>query len=95
VTQDEALFRFRLRVFAVAEELGNVRAACRMFGVHPSMFYRWRGHVLTEETARCPSSFDMHGPNDAIECGDDDYWRHLVHDTCGCVGMLLAGRVWR
>jgi transposase InsO family protein len=46
VTHDDALFRFRLRVFAVAEELGNVRAACRMFGVHPSTFYRWRGQVL-------------------------------------------------
>ena len=27
VTQDDALYRFRLRVLALAEELGNVRAA--------------------------------------------------------------------
>jgi len=29
VTDDDALFRFRVRVFAVAEELGKARAACR------------------------------------------------------------------
>ena len=27
-------------------ELGNVRAACRIFGVHHSTYYRWRGPVL-------------------------------------------------
>ena len=27
-------------------ELGNVRAACRIFGIHPSTYYRWRGPVL-------------------------------------------------
>jgi transposase InsO family protein len=42
VTNDDALYRYRLRVLAVARELGNVRAACRMFGVHPSTFYRWK-----------------------------------------------------
>ena len=34
--------RFRLGVFALAKELGNVRAACRMMGIHHSTFYRWR-----------------------------------------------------
>jgi hypothetical protein len=29
LTADDALFRFRPRVFALAEELGNVRLACR------------------------------------------------------------------
>jgi transposase InsO family protein len=42
VTNDDALYRFRLRVLAAAHELGNVRAACRMFGVHHSTFYRWK-----------------------------------------------------
>ncbi len=41
MTTDDALFRFRLRVFALAEEVG-VRAACRTFGIHPSTYYRWR-----------------------------------------------------
>lgn len=46
MTDDDALFRFRQRVFALAEELGSVRAACRAMGIHPSTFYRWRRQVL-------------------------------------------------
>jgi len=42
VTNGDALFRYRLRVMATAAELGNVRAACRMFGIHHSTFYRWK-----------------------------------------------------
>jgi transposase len=42
VTQDDLLYRFRLRVFAIAAELGNVRAACRAMGIHPSTYYRWK-----------------------------------------------------
>jgi transposase-like protein len=42
VTQDDLLYRFRLRVFAMAQELGNVRAACRAMGIHPSTHYRWK-----------------------------------------------------
>jgi transposase len=50
VTQDDLLYRFRLRVFAMAAELGNVRAACRAMGIHPSTFHRWKGQL------------DRHGP---------------------------------
>ena len=39
------IYWFRLRLFALAEELGNMRAACRIMGVHPSMYYRWRKPV--------------------------------------------------
>ncbi len=46
MVDDDVLFRFRLRLFSLAQELGNVRAACRIFGVHPSTYYRWRGPVL-------------------------------------------------
>ncbi|MDP8959911.1 MAG: DDE-type integrase/transposase/recombinase [Actinomycetota bacterium] len=42
---DDALYRFRLRVFALAQELGNVRAACRAMGIHPSTYYRWKAQV--------------------------------------------------
>jgi Helix-turn-helix domain len=50
VTQDDLLYRFRLRVFAMAAELGNVRAACRAMGIHPSTFYSWKRQL------------DRHGP---------------------------------
>jgi transposase InsO family protein len=46
VTQEDILYRFRLRIFALAQEMGNVRAACRAMGVHPSTFYRWRTQWL-------------------------------------------------
>jgi len=42
VTQDDLLYRFRLRTLAMATELGNVRAACRAMGIHPSTYYRWK-----------------------------------------------------
>jgi transposase InsO family protein len=42
VNQDDVLYRFRLRALALAQELGNVRAACRALGIHPSTFYRWK-----------------------------------------------------
>ena len=45
MTVDDALFRFRVRVFALAEEMGSVRGACRAMGVHPSTFYRWKKQV--------------------------------------------------
>jgi transposase len=50
VTQDDLLYRFRLRTFAIAAELGSVRAACRAMGIHPSTYYRWKRQL------------DRHGP---------------------------------
>jgi len=64
--QDDALYRFRLRTLALAAELGNVRAACRAMGIHPSTFYRWRAQVfrfgpeiLTPRERRRPN-MDVH-----------------------------------
>jgi transposase InsO family protein len=42
LTQDDALFRFRVRLLGLAQEIG-VRAACRTMGVHHSSYYRWKG----------------------------------------------------
>ena len=46
MTQGDVLFQFRLRTIALAGELGNARAACRIMGIHPSTFYRWRGQII-------------------------------------------------
>ena len=46
MVDDDVLYRFRLRLFSLAQELHKVRAACRIFGVHPSTYYRWRPAVL-------------------------------------------------
>jgi transposase-like protein len=46
VTNDDVLYRSRLRLFALVEEVGSVRKACRLMGVHHSTYYRWRRQLL-------------------------------------------------
>jgi len=41
VSDDDVLYGYRLRLFALAGEIG-VRAACRAMGVHHSTYYRWK-----------------------------------------------------
>jgi hypothetical protein len=53
VTQDDLLYRFRLRTFAMAAELGNVRAACRAMGIHPSTYYRWKRQLTAMVRRSC------------------------------------------
>ena len=52
MTPGDVLYRFRVRTLALAEELGNVRAACRAMGIHHSTFYRWLAH-LGASVSRC------------------------------------------
>jgi transposase InsO family protein len=40
MSEDDVLFGFRVRLFTLAEELGNVSAACRAMGVDRSTYYR-------------------------------------------------------
>ena len=42
MTNDDVLYAYRLRVLASARELGSVAAACRMYGIHRSTYYRWK-----------------------------------------------------
>lgn len=44
MNEDDALFHYRVQVFAEARALG-VRAACRRFGIHHSTYYRWKAQV--------------------------------------------------
>jgi len=44
VSDDDVLYGYRLRLFALAGEIG-VRAACRVMGVHHSTYYRWKARV--------------------------------------------------
>ncbi len=44
MSEDDVLFGYRLRLFALAGEIG-VRAACRAMGVHHSTYYRWAEKV--------------------------------------------------
>ena len=45
MTNDDVLYAYRLRVLAGARELGSVAAACRLYGIHRSTFYRWQAMV--------------------------------------------------
>src|SRR5215204_3731750 len=44
MTQDDVLFGYRLQLFDLAART-SVSHACRVFGVHRSTYYRWRGLV--------------------------------------------------
>src|SRR5207244_8115581 len=44
VSQDDVLFGYRLQLFDLAGRIG-VSAACRMFGIHRSSYYRWKRQV--------------------------------------------------
>ena len=45
MTPEDVLYRQRLRTFALAEELGGVRAACRVIGIHYSTYYHWKNQA--------------------------------------------------
>jgi transposase InsO family protein len=45
MTEHDVLFGYRLRLFTLAEELGNVSAACRAMGVDRSTYYRLKRKV--------------------------------------------------
>ena len=42
MTHDDVLFGYRQRLFTLAEELGNVSAACRQMGISRSTYYAWK-----------------------------------------------------
>ena len=45
VLDSDVLYGFRLRLFERARET-SVSEACRVFGIHRSTYYRWRGPVV-------------------------------------------------
>jgi transposase InsO family protein len=45
MTEDDVLFGQRLRLFTLAEELGNVSEACRLMGFHRSTYYALKRKV--------------------------------------------------
>jgi transcriptional regulator of acetoin/glycerol metabolism len=45
VSHDDVLFGYRVRLFTLADELGNVSEACRRMGVSRQTFYRLKRQV--------------------------------------------------
>ncbi len=46
MTNDDLRYRSRPRLFALAKEMGSVRAACRILGVHHSRYSRWQRQLV-------------------------------------------------
>jgi transposase InsO family protein len=70
VTEHDVLVGFRLRLFTLAEELGNVSAACRAMGVDRSTYYRlkrrvdrWGLEALNVRERRRPRMPNQIGPH--------------------------------
>jgi len=42
MTEHDVLGGYRLRLFTLAEELGNVSEACRIVGVSRRSYYEWK-----------------------------------------------------
>jgi transposase InsO family protein len=70
VTEHDVLAGFRLRLFTLADELGNVSAACRAMGVDRSTYYRlkkrvdrWGLEALNVRERRRPRMPNQIGPH--------------------------------
>ncbi|GAC1531163.1 MAG: hypothetical protein NVS2B6_19280 [Thermoleophilaceae bacterium] len=70
MSEDDVLFGFRLRLFTLAEELGNVSEACRVMGVERSTYYRlkrkldrWGLEALRYRERRRPRMPNQIGPH--------------------------------
>jgi transposase InsO family protein len=70
VTEHDVLTGFRLRLFTLADELGNVSAACRAMGVDRSTYYRlkkrvdrWGLEALNVRERRRPRMPNQIGPH--------------------------------
>lgn len=70
MTEHDVLVGFRLRLFTLADELGNVSAACRAMGVERSTYYRlkkkvdrWGLEALEVRERRRPRMPNQIGPH--------------------------------
>jgi transposase InsO family protein len=70
VTEHDVLVGYRLRLFTLADELGNVSAACRAMGVDRSTYYRlkkrvdrWGLEALNVRERRRPRMPNQIGPH--------------------------------
>ena len=70
MTEHDVLVGFRLRLFTLADELGNVSAACRAMGVDRSTYYRlkrkvdrWGLEALQVRERRRPRMPNQIGPH--------------------------------
>jgi transposase-like protein len=45
MTNDDVIYRHRLRILVLAKECGSVAMACRLAEIHRSTYYRWRAQA--------------------------------------------------
>lgn len=90
MTNDDVLYRSRLRLFALAEEVGSVRKACRLLGVRHSTFYRWQRVLVLHgtENLRPREQPQPRMPNSLSR------WRYARFVTCQQLQVLAIVTVF-
>ena len=87
VTPTEIIYHRRVRLLALADELGNVSAACRQMGISRTRYYEWRQIVVeyglealmpkARRTAQLPNATPTHIVEDLLTLA-------VVEPTLGC-----------
>src|SRR4051794_9645589 len=111
VTEHDVLTGLRLRLFTLADELGNVSAACRAMGVDRSTYYRlkhrvdrWGLEALNVRERRRPRMANQIGPHlqqriVAFSLGHPAYGPRRTsaeRDGAKCGGLRISEHgVWR
>jgi Helix-turn-helix domain len=91
-------------VFAIAAELGTVRAACRSMGIHPSTCYRWKrqldrhgpeilAQALPPRAAAedCTGGDALSHPAEVVDLAEAIHGRYRVLMFVGAYGGLRIG----
>src|SRR5215217_1915530 len=87
VTPAEIIYHRRVRLLSLADELGNVSAACRQMGISRTRYYEWRGIVARygpdalmpkeRRTPQLPNATPAHIVEDLLTLA-------VVEPTLGC-----------
>lgn len=87
MTPAEIIYHRRVRLLALADELGNVSVACRQMGISRTRYYEWRQIVATyglealmpkdHRTPQMPNATPTHVVEDLLTLA-------VVEPTLGC-----------
>jgi len=87
MTNDQREIHRKKRVLEYAERIGNIKKACRYFGVARSTFYLWRdrsGGHLRENFDPNPEFRVIHGVIFLVQMGESDHAGESIFGTADC-----------
>jgi hypothetical protein len=85
VTPAEIIYHRRVRLLALADELGNAAEACRLMGVSRTRFYEWRKLAGGEGSVVRVDPAELVGFDSVESCGRSS--------SCGSFWFIDAGSV--